>query len=170
MMKANGINPNGGPTSPPGQSSAAGSSPKPPKSTTPGKAKASGGGKSSTTRKRTAANGGGGLAKKMKAETGAEGEDYLAAVKREDGTDAPNGLQEKMRTKHDPFLSDTATSKSNEEDSALFTEFCNTHTRSEEPGPETERSNSSDKKHSNFLADILGDDEAPLVKEEPEYA
>ena len=178
MMKANGINPNGGPSSLPAQSSAPGS-PSPKKGTaTPNKSKATGGSKTGTPRKRTATKADRGPAKKVKAEADTEGEaggeSSLVTVKEEaDRMDVSSLLKAQMRSKHDPFLSpdsDTAIGKSSEEDAALFNEFCNTHSRSEEVGSEIGDSHGSDLKHGSFLAGTLEEDEIPLVKEEEERA
>ena len=176
MMKANGITPNGGPSSPPAQSSAPGS-PTPKKVTAaPSKSKATGGKKTGTTRKRTAANADRGPAKKVKAETDADGEaggeSSLVAVKEEaDAMDASSPLKTQMRSIHDPFLSpnsNTAIGKSSEEDAALFNEFCNTHSRSEEARPGFGDNHGNDVKNDGFLVSTLEVDDIPLVNEEQE--
>jgi hypothetical protein len=177
MMKANGINPNGGTSSPPAQSAGPSSTPKK-GTTTSSKSKSSGGNGTGTSKKRAAASGDRGRAKKVKAETDAEdeagGENSVIAIKEEaDRTDASSEFKTQMLSKHDPFLSpgsDIAIGKASEEDAELFNEFCNTHNHSEEAGLEIRNSYSSGVKHDSFLADALGENEMPLVKEERDYA
>lgn len=123
MMKANGINPNGGPATPEDESPEKPASASKKSQKTPTKGKSGDTPKSETPKKRRSGKGAATTpTKKVKSEEKVSDSDSDEAngggnihIKKEDG----------LNSEEDPFLTSQAPAKVEEDDDSLFNQFCN---------------------------------------------